>query len=100
MKKTARRRSLRSLWRGTQFCNKIEDFGKIGGRSGGTRTHSPRFWRPVLYQLSYTPINYVSTMAISVIKCKNSAFAGRTYKVNACVSTTSISHLLPQNRFA
>ena len=25
------------------------------GRSGGTRTPSPRFWRPVLYQLSYTP---------------------------------------------
>src|SRR6202035_2772049 len=27
-----------------------------GGRRGGTRTPSPRFWRPVLYQLSYTPI--------------------------------------------
>jgi hypothetical protein len=26
------------------------------GRSGGARTPSPRFWRPVLYQLSYTPI--------------------------------------------
>src|ERR1044071_1622161 len=26
------------------------------GRSGGTRTHNPRFWRPVLYQLSYAPI--------------------------------------------
>ena len=25
------------------------------GRRGGTRTPSPRFWRPVLYQLSYTP---------------------------------------------
>src|SRR5678815_3690737 len=23
------------------------------GRSGGTRTPSPRFWRPMLYQLSY-----------------------------------------------
>ena len=28
------------------------------GRSGGTRTPSPRFWRPVLYQLSYTPKQY------------------------------------------
>ena len=27
------------------------------GRSGGTRTHGPRFWRPMLYQLSYTPRN-------------------------------------------
>ena len=26
-----------------------------GGRSGGTRTPGPRFWRPMLYQLSYTP---------------------------------------------
>src|ERR1700758_5283930 len=25
------------------------------GRSGGARTPNPRFWRPVLYQLSYTP---------------------------------------------
>ncbi len=25
------------------------------GRSGGTRTPNPRFWRPVLYPLSYTP---------------------------------------------
>ena len=25
------------------------------GRSGGTRTHGLRFWRPPLYQLSYTP---------------------------------------------
>src|SRR3974390_14347 len=25
------------------------------GRSGGTRTPNPRFWRPVLYPLSYPP---------------------------------------------
>ena len=36
------------------------ELGKPGvyadcGRSGGTRTHDPRFWRPMLYQLSYTP---------------------------------------------
>jgi hypothetical protein len=29
------------------------------GRSGGTRTHGPRFWRPMLYQLSYTPAGRV-----------------------------------------
>ena len=28
----------------------------IIGRSGGARTPNPRFWRPVLYQLSYTPL--------------------------------------------
>src|SRR3954454_11765655 len=35
----------------------IEQAGKIeqAGRSGRARTCDPRFWRPVLYQLSYTP---------------------------------------------
>jgi hypothetical protein len=28
----------------------------VFGRPGGTRTPSPRFWRPMLYQLSYWPI--------------------------------------------
>ena len=26
-----------------------------GGRGDRNRTYNPRFWRPVLYQLSYTP---------------------------------------------
>src|SRR6185437_9454611 len=30
-------------------------FKLVAGRSGGTRTPGPRFWRPMLYQLSYTP---------------------------------------------
>ena len=29
----------------------------IFGRGRRTRTHDPWFWRPVLYQLSYTPIS-------------------------------------------
>src|SRR5882757_5695351 len=33
------------------------------GRSGGTRTHDPRFWRPMLYQLSYTPKQQAATGA-------------------------------------
>ena len=28
------------------------------GRSGGTRTPNPRFWRPMLYQLSHWPKNF------------------------------------------
>ena len=28
---------------------------RADGRSGGARILNPRFWRPVLYQLSYTP---------------------------------------------
>ena len=41
------------------------------GRSGGTRTHSLRFWRPALYQLSYAPSSYfiifVTTPAPTVL---------------------------------
>ena len=42
--------------------NNLPMFGKqpdfrslLPGRGRGTRTHDPRFWRPMLYQLSYTP---------------------------------------------
>src|SRR5579884_857853 len=31
-------------------------FPPRAGRSGGARTPNPRFWRPVLYPLSYTPV--------------------------------------------
>ena len=30
---------------------------RLFGRGGRTRTHDPWFWRPVLYQLSYTPMH-------------------------------------------
>ena len=30
------------------------------GRSGGTRTHNLRFWRPALYQLNYAPKRYLT----------------------------------------
>lgn len=36
------------------WCRKSGDVGK-SGRSARTRTVGPRFWRPMLYQLSYTP---------------------------------------------
>ena len=29
---------------------------ELNGRGGGNRTRNPRFWRPVLCQLSYTPM--------------------------------------------
>ena len=44
----------------------------IYGRSGGNRTPNLRFWRPALYQLSYTPkgvysIIFVTTPAPTVL---------------------------------
>ena len=34
-----------------------EEVGFSGSRAGGTRTPNRRFWRPVLYQLSYCPLH-------------------------------------------
>ena len=34
------------------------------GRGRRTRTHDPWFWRPVLYQLSYTPVCISATLNI------------------------------------
>ena len=36
------------------------------GRGGGTRTPGTRFWRPLLYQLSYTPIYYLDIISYFV----------------------------------
>ena len=33
----------------------------LNGRGSRIRTHGPRFWRPMLYQLSYTPYRFIST---------------------------------------
>ncbi len=38
-----------------QFSGLEPGFSGRNGRSGEARTPNPRFWRPVLYQLSYTP---------------------------------------------
>ena len=37
----------------------------IIGRAGGTRTPDPRFWRPVLYQLSYSPTEHTRRDALA-----------------------------------
>src|SRR5207253_11440551 len=52
---------------GVGRCSTLFDLGSVGtlsatvvipecGRGGATRTPDPRFWRPLLYQLSYTPV--------------------------------------------
>ena len=38
------------------ICKKRPVKGRFFGRGSKIRTHDPRFWRPMLYQLSYTPI--------------------------------------------
>src|SRR5450432_1111739 len=45
---------MRVLWNGFFMDAAVGTFGS--GRGGGNRTPNQRFWRPLLYQLSYTPI--------------------------------------------
>ena len=44
-----------TIWRSNQLSYTHHIFDKIG-RGEGTRTPGARFWRPTLYQLSYTPM--------------------------------------------
>ena len=49
-----------SLAQRANFVEKSQVENRLGfflGRGGRTRTRDPRFWRPVLYQLSYTPMH-------------------------------------------
>src|SRR5665213_1919564 len=38
---------------------------RVVSRAGGTRTPNRRFWRPVLYQLSYCPLSIAKTRTVS-----------------------------------
>ena len=40
-----KQKTKKTVFKNRHFC----------GRGGGTRTPGTRFWRPLLYQLSYTP---------------------------------------------
>ena len=43
-------------WSQTRCATKLRYTPKIYGRGRRDRTLGTRFWRPLLYQLSYTPI--------------------------------------------
>jgi hypothetical protein len=62
--------------------------GSPSHRPGGNRTPNPRFWRPVLYQLSYGP----STSARSDGACNMSSGQGRSRTAD----TTIFSRVLYQ----
>src|ERR1051326_154776 len=53
---------LKSRWIVSPGCGLAAPPAGSDGRSGGARTPNPRFWRPVLYQLSYTPIDRASML--------------------------------------
>ena len=42
-------------WSQTRCATKLRYTPKKCGRGSRIRTHGTRFWRPLLYQLSYTP---------------------------------------------
>ena len=41
------------------------------GKGGGTRTPGARFWRPTLYQLSYTPIKFCRPSGTQTYACSS-----------------------------
>ena len=49
-----------------RFLDKGIFFNARGSR---IRTHDLRFWRPLFYQLNYTPIFDVTRFATNVISC-------------------------------
>src|SRR6202035_3993417 len=61
---------------------KIKD---LAGRSGRARTCDPRFWRPVLYQLSYTP---VGTGVAATFRAVSSIARGRIARAKRPVASS------------
>ena len=50
---------------------RVYRFHHLGaGRGGRTRTHGLRFWRPLLYQLSYTPFE-ANLLVLGVVYVKS-----------------------------
>ena len=45
-----------TLHRHSHVVRQCRQVVEIIGRGGRARTYDNRFWRPVLYQLSYTPV--------------------------------------------
>src|SRR6266851_3914794 len=55
----------------------------LAGRSGRARTCDPRFWRPVLYQLSYTPAEDPASPPIRAVSSIGNAPFARAKPSNA-----------------
>ena len=55
----------------------------LAGRSGRARTCDPRFWRPVLYQLSYTPNGTGAVLATRAVSSIGHAPFARAKRPNA-----------------
>ena len=63
-------------------------------RPGGTRTPNRRFWRPVLYQLSYGPLN--SLLGLSAEPSPGLSAGSHGQGQNRTADTMIFSHVLYQ----
>ena len=66
------------------------------GRRGGTRTPDTRFWRPMLYQLSYTPTRHQKVEKLIFFLTKSRPGGGVCGRVIAA-RTSKIKHSIVQN---
>ena len=62
-------RILRSYAQSNKKVHCLRQWTFLFGRGRRIRTRDPRFWRPVLYQLSYTPVHDLSIISHLFIFC-------------------------------
>src|SRR5438128_1047285 len=88
-------RSSVSFRTGGRYPGQVLD---LAGRSGRARTCDPRFWRPVLYQLSYTPAGNRRVRPVRAVSSIGHAPIARAnpltdlFKPTVLVQTSALSH--------
>src|ERR1700682_3725306 len=82
--------NLRTFANESSFINFSILAAPRAGRSGRARTCDPRFWRPVLYQLSYTPTGRLYSEAFAVRHVPPCRFAGDAIRARDRLATIAL----------
>jgi hypothetical protein len=73
-------------------------FALLFGRPRGSRTPNPRFWRPILYQLSYWPIQLIKSCSRTPCWVVSTAPLSSYYSM--ILATTPAPTVRPPSRIA
>src|SRR5215471_13963561 len=77
----------------------VSTINDLAGRSGRARTCDPRFWRPVLYQLSYTPAGNLASPLVRAVSSIGHAQIARAKRARRPVhSIPSAPHSIQATR--